>query len=142
MEIKSIMHSGVYTLPADTTIREAAIKMYEWKIGAVIIGEPYKIEGIFSERDLLNKVVGVGKSVEETTLAQVMTKNVLTVHEESKIENALKMMEEKNIRHLPVVNSDNKCVGMLGIRDLMKAHIKSIETEGIMQHIMDLMTDD
>lgn len=144
MLIEEIMNPGLYTLSPETTIKEAAMQMYQWKVGAVIIGNKSNIQGIFSERDLLNKVVGPGLSVDITTLDDVMSRNVMTISKEHELEDALKIMEEKNIRHLPVVDENNDCVGMLGMRDLMRAYIKSIEKEkeGLMGHIMELMDDE
>ena len=144
MLIEQIMNPGLYTLNPETSIKEAAMQMYQWKVGAVIIGDKNDIKGIFSERDLLNKVVGPGLSIEMTTLEEVMSRGIVTISKADELEDALKIMEEKNIRHLPVVDENNTCVGMLGMRDLMKAYIQSIEKEkeGIMSHIMDLMEDD
>lgn len=142
MSINSIMHKGIFSVSDNMPIKEIAIKMYRQKIGAVIIGSTDKIEGIFSERDLLNKVVGPGLSVETTMVKDVMTKNVITINVSDSAENALKIMEGKGIRHLPVVDDNGKCVGMLGMRDLMHNMVESLEKENKKLNELDKLKDE
>lgn len=129
MLVVDIMLPGVHTVSPNDSVKDAVIKMIELKRGAIVVGKENKIEGIISERDLLKKVVANNLSSETTPVKKVMTKNVLTISSNSTSEKALKIMEENNIRHLPVIDNKGSYIGILSIRDLMNAVSKSIEDE-------------
>ncbi|MFN8674365.1 MAG: CBS domain-containing protein [Candidatus Sericytochromatia bacterium] len=130
MFVKDIMHSGnIHTIASNNTIEDAAIKMTQLNVGALVVGSIENMEGIFSERDILKKVVGVGLDVANTIVKQAMTSNIATIKESENIYDALDIMQRKKIRHLPVVDFEGKCIGMLGIRDVMKAVSQMIEKE-------------
>jgi two-component system sensor histidine kinase ChiS len=142
MIVKPIMHKGLLTVSGDLTVKQAAEEMFRLKVGAVIIGTVDNMAGIFSERDLLNKVVGQGLSVETTLIKEVMTRNLLTVNESENINTALQIMESKGIRHLPVVNDAGVGVGMLGMRDLMKNMVEHLERENNALSELDKLKDE
>jgi CBS domain-containing protein len=129
MKINSIMSPKIYTVEPDCTIRDAAAKMSELRIGAVIVGTPSDMAGIISERDIMNKVVALGLAPETATVKELMTRNILTVNVNSNENTALRLMEEKVIRHLPVVDDQGICVGMLGIRDILRSKLKQLKDE-------------
>jgi CBS domain-containing protein len=129
MPISQIMGATVYTVTEDTTIQEAAAKMSQLKIGAIIVGTPEHIEGIISERDIMVKVVAQGVSPQNTPVKDLMTRNVLTINQNENEDTALKIMEEKKFRHLPVVADDGTCVGMLGIRDILRSKVVQLKDE-------------
>jgi CBS domain-containing protein len=129
MIVKDIMHKGLHLVSSDITIKQAVALMNQFNIGSILVGNPEKLDGIFSERDLMVKVVVPGLSIDKTFIRDVMTKQVLTARETDSIEEVLPKMEKKKIRHLPVVNQEGICTGMLGARDLMGAMLNKIETE-------------
>lgn len=130
MQVKNIMHSGpLFTISSESTIQEAAIKMTELKIGALIVGTPENLEGIISERDILKKVVGMDLSYENLYVKDIMSTNIVTLEETEEAHFALNLIKEKKFRHLPIINEDGVCTGMLGIRDLMGSIAESIENE-------------
>src|SRR5688500_8642139 len=130
MLVKDIMQSvKIHTISGDTTVQEAAIRMAELNIGALIIGTPEKIEGIFSERDILKKIAGMDLQPESTKLKDVMSTSITVIEEIEMAYTALRVMQEKKFRHLPVVNQKGVCVGMLGVRDLMKHMSETFEKE-------------
>jgi CBS domain-containing protein len=130
MLVKEVMQSvKIHTIPGKATVQEAAAKMGELYIGALIVGKPKKIEGIFSERDILKKVTGGGLSPETTLIRDVMSTNITTVDEIEMAKTALRIMLEKRFRHLPVVGKNGICLGMVGLRDLMKYVSETLEKQ-------------
>lgn len=135
MLVKDIMHKGIHLISRDLTVSQAVSKMSKLNIGAVLIGSPEKLEGIFSERDLLKRVIAPRLSIDKTPISEVMTDKLLTVKESELVDIVLPHMEKKQLRHLPVIDDKGKCVGMLGSRDLMGAMLNKIESEN------EIMTD-
>lgn len=129
MIVKDIMHKKVEIINSSLTVTEVCKRMSELNIGNVIVGSAELMEGVFSERDLMKKVVAKGLDVEKTKISDVMTKGIFIIKETESIEQALDIMEKKKIRHLPVINKKGSCVGMLGIRDLMSVMLKKLEEE-------------
>jgi CBS domain-containing protein len=94
----------------------------EYKIGALVVLEGEKLVGIFSERDYAREVVLKGKSSKVTQISEVMTHKVLSASPDDTVEQAMSLMSEKRIRHLPVVEN-GKVIGVLSIGDLVKETI-------------------
>lgn len=116
------------TLPATTTVREAAKRMSQRQVGAVLITGDGALEGIFTERDLLTRVVAIGRSPDNTLLSDVMTKNPDTIAPDCTPVDALRRMTERGYRHLPVVDS-GRIVGVLSRRDFQAQEIAQVEDE-------------
>jgi CBS domain-containing protein len=110
-----------YSAP-DLTIRQAAQYMSTREIGAVPVLEKGRLVGIFSERDLLSKVVAHGLDPATTTVGEVMTKELVVADADETYEAALQKMKDCNCRHLPVVDRD-RLVGVVSMRDLLLAEI-------------------
>ncbi len=138
MKIKTIMSQNLYTVDPGSTVKDAAGLMSKLRIGAVIVGTSQQIHGILSERDIMNKVVAEGLLPEKTRVKDIMTKNVITIEQTQNTELALRIMEDKAIRHLPVVDNMGNCLGMLGIRDIMRSMVESLESENeaLAQYLM------
>lgn len=140
--VQSIMHPGLECAPADLSVAEVVALMHQHRIGAMIIGTPAEMVGIFSERDLLNKVVGPGLDIHATPVKTVMTASLLTLPGEADINQALKLMESHNIRHLPIVDAAGSGIGMLGMRDLMKTMVQHLERENEALSQLDRLKDE
>ena len=110
------------------TVREAAKYMADRHIGAVLIGEGDKLTGIFTERDILTRVVAKGLDPEAATVAEVMTGNPDTVAPSEEALSALDRMREKGYRHLPVADQ-GRVVGIVSIRDLYAAVKSELESD-------------
>ena len=104
------------------TVYDAARLMSEKTIGAVPVVENEKVVGIFSERDIMNRVVARNLNPLKTTVEQVMTKELILGTPEDDISQVLILMKQANIRHLPIVEGD-KLVGIISFRDLLQADI-------------------
>jgi CBS domain-containing protein len=100
-------------------VRDVARKMSERNIGAIAVLDAGKLVGIFSERDLMTRVVAAGLSPDDTPVARVMTTSIVAADPDDNIDSALQKMRALGCRHLPVVN-DGNLVGMLSIRDLLQ----------------------
>src|SRR5687768_10576771 len=101
------------------TVRNAAERMAERNIGAVAVVDDGALKGVFSERDIMSRVVAKGLNPDDTTVAAVMTKEILVGNPRENVDSALQKMHSIGCRHLPVVEN-GKLVGMLSIRDLLE----------------------
>jgi CBS domain-containing protein len=115
-----IENQVLLTLDPGQTVRNAAERMSERNIGAVAVVEAGRLAGIFSERDIMSRVVARGLSPDETTVGVVMSKDVVVADPSDQVASALQKMHSIRARHLPVV-SEGKLVGMISIRDLLES---------------------
>ena len=128
----------IWTISKDQSVMQALILMSEKNIGAIIIvdNKDFPI-GIFSERDYARKIILKGKSSKDTLLDEVMTKELITVTRDYKIDQCMEIMNEKRIRHLPVLEN-KKIVGIISIGDVLKIMIK--EQKELIDHLQKFIT--
>jgi len=105
---------------------DAVRTMHDERIGAVAVVDNDRLTGIFSERDLMNRVVLVGLDPNDTPVGAVMTSPVITIQRSLTAEDALKLMDERHIRHLPVIQTDGKLAGMLSVRSLLHEKVQEL----------------
>ena len=123
----------IWTISKDQSVMQALILMSEKNIGAIIIVDSNDFPiGIFSERDYARKIILKGKSSKNTLLDEVMTKELITVTRDYKIDQCMEIMNEKRIRHLPVLEN-KKIVGIISIGDVLKIMIK--EQKELIDHL-------
>jgi CBS domain-containing protein len=115
------------TVSETMTVAGAAKIMAEHKVGAVVVLEEGRLVGVFTERDVLIRVVLEKRDAATTRVAEVMTRNVLTVKHDEDRKVARRLMIEKHIRHLPVLDDDGKVLAMLSMRHLLRADIIDLE---------------
>ena len=108
----------VFSIDADKTALEAARFMMEHNIGALPVMRDGKLVGIFSERDVMNRVVAAGRTPGTTRVAEVMTSNPRTVDADETLEDCLFLMKEFNFRHVVVV-SGGDLRGLVSLRDIL-----------------------
>ncbi len=125
--------NAVYAVRPDQMVIEALEMMSSRRLGAVMVMENDRLIGIFSERDYARKGILEGRKAKSTPVAEVMTANVFVVTPEQGIEDCMKVMSEKHIRHLPVLEND-RVIGLLSIGDIVTAmlheqqnHIQNLE---------------
>lgn len=109
---------SLYTVPVTASVLEATQLMNDCGIGAVVVTEGEQCVGIFTERDVLRRVVAQRKCPVETCVADVMTREVLCIGPETCVEDAQEIMMHRRVRHLPIVNAEGEPIGMLSIGDL------------------------
>ena len=112
----------------ETTVRDAVQLMASRRIGAVMIGEGQTLFGIFTERDLMTKVVAPGRDPNTVKLAEVMTGKPDTIRPDESAADALQRMQRGGYRHLPVVEN-GRLIGMVSVRDLYAAMLAELEDE-------------
>ena len=128
----------IWTISKDQSVRQALILMSEKNIGAIIIVDNNDLPiGIFSERDYARKIILKGKSSKDTLLDEVMTKELITITRDYKIDQCMEIMTEKKIRHLPVLEN-KKIVGIISIGDVLKIMIK--EQKELINHLQKFIT--
>ena len=116
--VAEVMNKSVVTVDPTASIGEAAEKMIEAGVGAVVVMEDMaRIVGIVTERDILRAVAQRARAA-EAKVRQWMTESVITIEPETPIKVAAKMMFEKNFRHLPVVNKEGRLMGIASLRRL------------------------
>jgi CBS domain-containing protein len=116
--VSEVMNTSVVTVDPTSSIGEAAEKMIEAGVGAVVVMEDMaRIVGIVTERDLMRAVAQRARAA-EAKVRQWMTEGVITIQPETEIKDAAKMMFERNFRHLPVVSKDGRLMGIASLRRL------------------------
>jgi CBS domain-containing protein len=113
-------HKGaeVWTIPSQATVFEAIQMLASKNIGALPVMDGEHLLGIFSERDYTRKVALAGKSSRTTPVREIISTNVVAVNSFHTIEDAMRLMTERRIRHLPVIDG-GKMVGMVSIGDMV-----------------------
>lgn len=124
--VREVMSSRPRTGRPDMTVKEAAALMLQEGVGSLIIMEDGQPVGILTERDLLYKVVAVGRSPTRTKVEKVMSSPVITIGPEANVSEAAKRMSQLHLRRLPVVEG-GKLVGMLTEKDILKLSPSLIE---------------
>jgi len=123
-----IAGQDLFVVSGEETVFDAACLMAEKRIGAVPVVEGDRVVGIFSERDIMNRVVAKNLNPQKTLVEQVMTKDLIVGTPEEDIEQILYRMKQSNIRHLPIVQS-GKLIGILSLRDLLQADLNEKDQE-------------
>jgi CBS domain-containing protein len=118
MKVKDVMHKGVSWVQPDTSLTAIAKIMKTEDIGAVPVGENDKLVGMVTDRDIICRGLGNGKKPEKLTAKDVMTKGITYCRENEEVDDAIRIMESKQIRRLPVIDKDKRMVGMLSIGDI------------------------
>ena len=126
MGLLRIAQAPVVTVTPQTTVIDAVRTMDEQGIGAVAVIENGILCGIFSERDVMLRVVLQQRDPNTTQMKQVMSFPVETISRHATVDDALKHMLEKHIRHLPIVTDYGKLAGMLSIRNLLYEKVEEL----------------
>jgi CBS domain-containing protein len=108
---------------------EAAKRMKESNVGAVAVLDREVLKGIFSERDLMLRVVLEHRNANETRVGDVMTTNIVAIYKDTPPEEAVTLMWERHIRHLPVVTRDGRVEGIVEIRNLFHERFEDMNRQ-------------
>ena len=139
-KVAQVLHDkpsqDIFTVHPEATVLEAITIMAEKDIGVLVVTHEDSVVGILSERDYTRKIVLMERSSFDTMVNQIMTAKVLTVTRSTSIKECLKLMTDKHLRHLPVVE-EGKLVGLVSIGDLVKAAMKDQQNliEQLQQYI-------
>jgi CBS domain-containing protein len=127
--ILSQKSKDIFSIASDATVSEAIRIMDEKNVGALLVMDGERLNGIISERDYTRKVFLRGKRSRETKVSEIMSTNVTVTHPREPVEKCLRLMTDKHVRHLPVVEAD-QVVGVISIGDLVK-HVISCQQAAI-----------
>jgi CBS domain-containing protein len=108
----------VLSIAKEETVLRAAQVMNEHKIGALVVLEEGRVAGIFTERDVLRRVVGEERAPAATRVEEVMTAEVACCSLQTPLEEARAAMKNRRIRHLPVIDGEDRLRGLISIGDL------------------------
>jgi CBS domain-containing protein len=124
------------TAPPGASVLEAARIMTDARVGAIPIVEGDRILGIFSERDLMTRVLVAGRDAQRTRVTEVMTREVLTARPDDTRSECLERMRAARCRHLPVLE-DGRLIAVLSLRDLLRDEIEEQheEIEGLRAYL-------
>ncbi len=127
-QILMVKGPDIIVADSNTTVLEAAKLMTEDNVGAIIIREGNAAKGIFTERDLMRRVVAVDKDPKKLVMSDVMSSPVLSCRLSDDIRHCSKLLADSRIRHLAVIE-DGVLVGLVGFRDIQAAEIRDDERQ-------------
>ena len=139
-KVRNILHNKgnvVYSVEPDMMVYRAIELMCEKNIGGLLIVENGKLVGIFTERDYARKLILKGKSSKDTPIKDLMTSNLVTVSPDTSIDDCMRVMTGRKIRHLPVLENGN-LVGLISIGDVV--HYVIEEQKSIIEHLEHYIT--
>jgi len=122
-KVKHFINPPAIHISARVSVFEACKRMQKHKVGSILVSEGKHFIGIFTEADLLTKVVAKNEYPDSTPVALVMTKELLYIDSESTMVMAFLKMQKKNVRHL-IVKDGNDVTGVLSIKDIAKYYVK------------------
>ena len=116
--------TAIWTISPNATVFEAIQLLARKNIGALPVMEGDRLIGIFSERDYTRKVALEGKTSQNTKVRDILTSHVATISPEDSVEDGMRLMTEKRVRHLPVMDND-RMVGFVSIGDMVNSIISA-----------------
>lgn len=121
MKVRDVMQQGVDPVAPGATVGEAALRMAELDRGAVLVGTAEALVGILTDRDIILRIVAVGRNPAEVAVGDVMSSTLYTCRDDATPDAAFREMRERQVRRLPVLNSAGRPVGVVTLRDLARA---------------------
>lgn len=130
-------HKGpvVHNIHPDATVMDAVHLMNKLKVGSLLVIEKGNSVGIFTERDVLVRVVGARREPSETIVRDVMTANPIVIKPSVTVEEAMRIVTGKRRRHLPVINEEGDLLGLISIGDLMRWIVR--EKDSYVDYLLD-----
>lgn len=121
MKVREAMHEGVEWAGPDTSVNDLARRMREEDIGAIPIGENDRLIGMVTDRDIVIRGFVDGRDISSLTARDVMTEGIVYCRANEELGDALRIMEEKKLRRLPVIDENKRMVGILSMGDVSSA---------------------
>ena len=116
--IRSMRIQPVETTPVTARLHDVIARMQTRRVAAVMVSDGQRVVGIFTERDLLNRIVGLALN-DQLTIGDVMTPSPLTLSPDDRIADAVRLMTQRGYRHVPLVDASGRGVGMISARDIV-----------------------
>ena len=121
-DVLAVKGSTVHTIEPSATVLAATQKMNAHKLGALMVMADGQVAGIFTERDVLRRVVAEQRDPSTCTVGEVMTTDVICCHPDDDLDEISSVMQQKRVRHVPVCDSNGKMMGMISIGDVNAFH--------------------
>lgn len=118
MKVRDIMTVRPVTADLATPLRDVAKRMCDFKCGEIPITEGKRLVGVVTDRDIACRAVALGKDPATTTVAEVMTKTPATIAPDEPLNDAIRLMEDLQVRRLPVVDDDGAVIGIISMTDV------------------------
>jgi len=131
MKVKDVMHKGVVWVSPGTPLAAVARKMRKEDIGAVPVGENDRLVGMVTDRDICCRGFAKRRGPGKMTARQVMSKPILYCRTSQSVAQAVRLMERKKVRRLPVINEKKRMVGMLSLGDVAQKAKSSLSGQAI-----------
>jgi len=119
MFLKELMTEDVTYLPSTASVLDAAKFMTNMNVGSVIVADGESPSGLITDRDVVAKVIALGKDSSTTKIGEVMVSPVVTISEDKDIIDATKLMSTHGIRRLPITNEQGKLAGVISLDDVL-----------------------
>lgn len=129
MQVKDAMHRGAQYVDPDTLITDVAETMRDDSIGAMPVGESDRLIGMVTDRDIVVRGLTGKSDPLQLTVRNVMTKEIVYCLEDEDLDDAVRLMERKEIRRMPVIDKHHRMVGMLSLGDIAAAASPTIISE-------------
>jgi CBS domain-containing protein len=126
-DVLAVKGAVVQSISPDATVLEATQKMNQHRLGALLVMDDGQVAGIFTERDVLRRVVAEERSPADTRVIDVMTANVICCDADDELDEISALMQQRKIRHVPVCDSNGRIKGMISIGDVNAYHASNQE---------------
>lgn len=129
MDLLKIASVPAAIVSPEATVYDAVRLMNDQRVGAVAVTKDDRLAGIFTERDLMFRVVLEDRDPKSTRVGEVMTPDCISAKKDMSMGEALQIMTERHFRHLPVVDENNRVLGLLSIRNLLQNRVDKLDQE-------------
>ena len=126
-DVLAVKGTSVHSIEPSATVLAATQKMNAHKLGALLVMQEGQVAGIFTERDVLRRVVAEQRDPSTCTVAEVMTSDVICCHPDDDLEEISAVMQQKRVRHIPVCDHNGRMLGMISIGDVNAYHATNQE---------------
>lgn len=131
MQVKDAMHKDAVWVEATTPVATIAAKMRDLDIGAIPVGENDRLIGMVTDRDVAIRALAIGKDVSTMTARDVMSRGIVFCRDTEEVEDAVRIMEQKQIRRLPVLDDKKRLVGILSLGDIAHCSPRHLSAEAL-----------
>ena len=118
MKVKDIMSTQVESVRPDASIQEAAQKMRSLDVGALPVLDGQDLKGMVTDRDITIRATAEGRDPKTTTVREVLSPELVSISEDQALEDAARLMQEQQVRRLPVLSGDQRLVGIVALADV------------------------
>jgi CBS domain-containing protein len=118
MEVREIMTCDVEVVSANESLKNAAAKMKDLDVGLIPVCDGDKLRGVLTDRDITIRATAAGKNPSKTKVADVMSTDIAFCLEEQEVDEAVSLMEARQIRRLPILNQEKRLVGIVSLADI------------------------